>query len=111
MKTASLGFDGSREVAKERLKLNMERNENGLYSLLNRNGAAGGGSNGAPGGGNATNTENGGMGGCRCEGCGNRQLAMVYSPMQCWRRLYTPDDALVSGTLFEELYKPYEEVW
>ncbi len=98
----------------------MERNENGLYSLLYRNGtekcfnAEGGNMNGT-----ARGTEDGGgadmprtdMGGCRCEGCGNRQLAMVYSPMQCWRRLYTPDEALMSGTLFEELYKPYEEVW
>lgn len=75
----------------------MERNENGLYSLPYRDGEA----------------ENSGdnAGGCRCEGCGARQLAMVYSPMQCWRRLYTPDEALTSGTLFEELYKPYEEVW
>ena len=48
---------------------------------------------------------------CHREGCGNKQLAMVYSPMQCWRKLYTPAEALTKGTLFEELYKPYEEVW
>lgn len=103
----------------------MERNENGLYSLFYRGGEAScfnadgagshgnmnGGNNGGGGVGGVTDTENGNMGGCRCEGCGNRQLAMVYSPMQCWRRLYTPDEALMSGTLFEELYKPYEEVW
>ena len=46
----------------------------------------------------------------RCDGCANRQLAMVYAPMQCWRRLYAPADALKRGTLFEELYKPLEEV-
>ena len=72
----------------------MERNENGLSAPM-------------------PNMDNGGGGmggGCRCEGCTNRQLAMVYSPMQCWRRLYTPADALMHGTLFEELYKPCEEV-
>ncbi len=37
------------------------------------------------------------------------QLAMVYSPYQAWRMLYTPDEALRHGTLFEELYKPLEE--
>ena len=102
----------------------MERNENGLYSLFYRGGAdacfnaEGGNANGNGGGGDRG--RDGGdmnamprpdMGGCRCEGCTNRQLAMVYSPMQCWRRLYTPDKALMNGTLFEELYKPYEEVW
>ena len=72
----------------------MERNENGL-STPNP----------------VTDNIGGEMGGgCRCEGCTNRQLAMVYSPMQCWRKLYTPADALMHGTLFEELYKPCEEV-
>ena len=102
----------------------MERNENGLYSLFYRDGAdacfnaEGGNVNGNVGGGNRgheggemNNMPRTDMGRCQCEGCGNRQLAMVYSPMQCWRRLYTPDDALKNGTLFEELYKPYEEVW
>ena len=37
------------------------------------------------------------------------QLAMVYSPYQCWRRLYSEMDALSHGTLFEELYKPLED--
>ena len=37
------------------------------------------------------------------------QLAMVYSPLQCWRMLYSPEEALMKGTLFEELYKPLEE--
>lgn len=73
----------------------MERNENGLSALFPRRTAE------------ATQPE----------GCSNRelngtkQLAMVYSPMQCWRMLHTPEDALTKGTLFEELYKPYEEVW
>ena len=41
--------------------------------------------------------------------CDTRQLAMVYSPDQCWRMLYSNDEALNHGTLFEELYKPLEE--
>ena len=44
------------------------------------------------------------------QGCGTKQLAMVYSPYQCWRLLYSPEAALKNGTLFEELYKPLEEV-
>ena len=36
-------------------------------------------------------------------------LAMVYSPYQSWRMLYSEDDALKHGTLFEELYKPLGE--
>ncbi len=35
-------------------------------------------------------------------------LAMVYSPVQRWRKLYSPDEALAHGTMFEELYKPLE---
>lgn len=38
------------------------------------------------------------------------QLAMVYSPYQCWRMLLSPENALAKGTLFEELYKPLVEV-
>ena len=37
------------------------------------------------------------------------QLAMAYSPYQCWRMLYSEADALNHGTLFEELYKPLED--
>ncbi len=33
-------------------------------------------------------------------------LAMVYSPVQCFRKLYSPEEALSRGTLFEELDKP-----
>ncbi len=80
----------------------MERNENGLSAPNPMTDYI----NGRMGG----NGERGMGDSCRCEGCRNRQLAMVYSPMQCWRRLYTPSDALMHGTLFEELYKPCEEV-
>lgn len=38
-----------------------------------------------------------------------RQLAMVYSPYQCWRMMYSESEALKHGTLFEELYKPLED--
>ena len=41
---------------------------------------------------------------------GHVQLASVYSPMQEWRMLYSPEKALQHGTLFEELYKPIEVV-
>ena len=37
------------------------------------------------------------------------QLAMVYSPKQSWQMLYSPEKALMRGTLFEELDKPLEE--
>ncbi len=34
-------------------------------------------------------------------------LAMVYAPMQKWRQAYSPDEALVRGTMFAELDKPF----
>ena len=34
------------------------------------------------------------------------QLAMVYSPINRFRALYSPEKALSRGTLFEELDKP-----
>ena len=36
------------------------------------------------------------------------QLAMVYAPYQFFTNLYTPEQAMKHGTLFEELYKPLE---
>ena len=35
-------------------------------------------------------------------------LAYVYAPDQVFRMLYSANDALRHGTLFEELYKPME---
>ena len=35
-------------------------------------------------------------------------LAMVYSPYQIWRDLYTPEVALTRGTIFPELDLPLE---
>ena len=37
-----------------------------------------------------------------------KPLAYAYVPIQRWRMLYAPEDALAHGTLFEELYKPME---
>ena len=39
---------------------------------------------------------------------GDKPLAYAYVPIQRWRMLYTPEDALAHGTLFEELFKPME---
>ena len=41
----------------------------------------------------------------------DKPLGYAYVPIQRWRMLYPADEALSHGTLFEELYKPYEEVW
>ena len=38
-----------------------------------------------------------------------KQLAMVYSPVQCWRMFYEAEQALSRGSLFRELDKPLEE--
>ncbi len=71
----------------------MERDENGLNVLFDgeRNGA------GSP-------SCDGNGGNCR----GERQLAMVYAPLNCFRRLYSKEDALMRGTMFMELDKPLE---
>lgn len=37
-----------------------------------------------------------------------RALAMVYTPKQSWRQLFDPAVALSRGTMFAELYKPFE---
>ena len=38
----------------------------------------------------------------------DKPLAYAYVPIQRWRMLYSVEDALGHGTLFEELYKPME---
>lgn len=49
---------------------------------------------------------------CDCGGTGNclddMPLAYVYAPNQKFCMLYSADDALSHGTLFEDLYKPME---
>ena len=108
----------------------MERNENGFsgYNFTRAGGRNKGcpgtgemwqGDGSANGGTSSRMNGNGGMIGGAMEngdsmggaekGCSARQLAMVYSPYQCWRMLYSPDKALSRGTLFEELDKPLEE--
>ena len=80
----------------------MEKNENG-YSEY-RLGAL---ENGTPPAENMIRPQNGG---CGCQSLGGEpSLAMVYSPKQSWRMLYSADAALEHGTLFEELYKPLGE--
>lgn len=37
-------------------------------------------------------------------------LAMVYSPRQCWRKLFEPEEGLKHGTIFAELVLPFEAV-
>lgn len=44
---------------------------------------------------------------CALEGV---QLAMVYSPVQPFQALYSPEEALMRGTVFAELDKPLLEV-
>ena len=34
-------------------------------------------------------------------------IAMVYGVKQCFERIYEPEQALSSGTVFEELNKPF----
>ena len=49
---------------------------------------------------------------CDCGGTGDcldeKPLAYVYAPDQRFCMLYSADDALAHGTLFESLYKPME---
>ena len=49
---------------------------------------------------------------CDCGGTGDcldeKPLAYVYAPNQKFCMLYSAEDALSHGTLFEDLYKPME---
>ena len=113
----------------------MDKNENGypggtVGGVTDNNPSGTGGNNqnrpgngcggGCPGfccgGNNGGNGNNGGVGGDGTNhACGGRgdcldymPLAYVYAPDQTFRMLYTAEDALKHGTLFEELYKPME---
>lgn len=79
----------------------MHGNMNGMHGNMNSGMNNGMGCNNA--------SMNGGCLGGNSSNCAQRQLAMVYSPYQCWRMLYSPDEALNHGCLFEELNKPLEE--
>ena len=85
--------------------------------MNNGNGNGNGCGNGCGGcGNNGSGGNNGNVGGVTgnhsCGGNGscldNMPLAYVYAPDQMFRMLYTANDALKHGTLFEELYKPME---
>ena len=79
----------------------------GTGPITGPNGTGGTNGNGGMNGSNGINNEN-----HNCDGgfgTENHQLAMVYTPYQCWRMLYPPTKALTNGTLFEELYKPLTE--
>ena len=94
----------------------MDKNENGypggsVGGVTDNNGMQGGCGNGCGNGCNGgsvggVDTGNG------CGGTGNclddMPLAYVYAPDQRFRMLYSANDALKHGTLFEELYKPME---
>ena len=41
-------------------------------------------------------------------GCSSRPLAMVYSPLQTFHELYSPEDSLERGTIFKELDLPFD---
>ena len=103
----------------------MERNENGYSTRAPRevsnaermrNGTCPGTGEIWRGGNGMSNGNNALMGEMSLEefnlthnACSRHQLAMVYSPHQCWRMLYAPEKALMRGTLFEELDKPLED--
>ncbi len=102
----------------------MDKNENGypggtVGGVTDNNGMGGGCGNGCGGFGNGCGCGNGNGGnvggignGHTCGGNGtcldNMLLAYVYAPDQKFRLLYSANDALKHGTLFEELYKPKE---
>ena len=46
--------------------------------------------------------------GCDGDALNGLPLAYAYVPIQSWRMLYSPDVALVRGTMFEDLDKPME---
>ena len=102
----------------------MDKNENG-YPVIDGNGGTvggvtdeGGNGNGCGGicgnccGGGNVGGVTGGTNGHSCGGDGTcldaMPLAYVYAPDQMFRLLYSANEALKHGTLFEELYKPKE---
>ena len=103
----------------------MEKNENG-YPMTGREGSSAPSRNMNPDNsvpmpngnmnGNSTaprpNGNNGRIRGGDCGESGNcvdnLPLAYVYAPMQRFCMLYSAEDALSHGTLFEAIYKPKE---
>ena len=95
----------------------MDRNENG-YPGGTVGGVTDGEMNGCGCQNGNNNGNNGNVGGITagnnhtCGGSGNcldeMKLAYVYAPNQVFRMLYSANDAMKHGTLFEELDKPME---
>ena len=98
----------------------MDKNENGypnggtVGGVVDNNSSGGGCGSGCSGGCGSGNG-GGSVGGAHNHTCGGRgdclddkPLAYVYSPDQSFRLLYSANDSLKHGTLFEELYKPME---
>ncbi|MBQ8737990.1 MAG: spore coat associated protein CotJA [Clostridia bacterium] len=44
---------------------------------------------------------------CQNNSYTTRPVAMVYPVMQEWKSIYDPEIALINGTIFEELNKPF----
>ena len=94
----------------------MDKNENGIPMPESPGGIVGGVTDDMNNGCGCQNGCNGGSGNGgmnhSCGGTGNcldsMPLAYVYSPNQRFQMLYSANDALKHGTLFEELYKPME---
>ncbi len=100
----------------------MDKNENGYpngsVGGVTDNGNMGGCGCGNGGCNNGCGGNGGSVGGVTDNGnhsCGGdgscldrMPLAYVYAPNQMFRMLYSANDALKHGTLFEELYKPME---
>lgn len=42
-----------------------------------------------------------------CEKIEKMPIAMAYVPWQKWRNIYSPEQAFMAGTIFEELHKPF----
>ena len=92
----------------------MDKNENGYpgcVGCVTANDSSGGCGSRCVNNGDTTNPGNmptnhscGGDGSC----LDNMPLAYVYAPNQVFRMLYSANDAMKHGTLFEELYKPME---
>lgn len=40
--------------------------------------------------------------------CDNMELAQAYVPFQKLGHIYSPEEGLIKGTIFPELYRPYE---
>lgn len=45
--------------------------------------------------------------GCRKDPLSGLALAMAYVPWQCWNQTYELEKALMCGTIFPELDKPF----